>query len=395
MPNLMSQFPSPPEEQVSLANWRMAPFSEWAFHHVREIVVSADVPNNPNDVWQLEEDRADFSTLTIEGKSLAQVCDETKNDGLVILHKGKLVHESYGHGMDAVTPHILMSVSKSVLGLLGGILVNKGLLDTEALLTDYIPELEETAWKGATVREALDMRVGILFDEDYLITEGAIIDYRKATNWNPLEPGDVATDLRSFFLTLTDRDGPHSGKFHYVSPNTDLLAWVYERASGQRYADLLSNLLWRPMGAERSAYFTVDRFGAPRAAGGVCVTTRDLARLGQLVVQGGSRDGQEIIPKSWIDDITLNGDPEAWQQGEFAELYPDLDAHYRSKCYVLRGEEPLIFGLGIHGQNVFADPVNDIVIAKHSCQALPIDDPANDLTMKMVEAVRNFLKARG
>lgn len=395
MPNLMSQYPSPADEQVTLANWRTAPFSSWAFHHVREVVASADVPNNPDDIWQLEEATVDFSSLKIDGKSLDGVCKETNNDGLVILHKGELVHESYDNGMDAFTPHILMSVSKSVLGLLGGILVGKGILDTSALLTDYIPELDGTAWKDATVQEALDMRVGIHFDEDYLTTSGPIIDYRKATNWNPLEPGDELSDLRSFFLTLTQREGPHSGKFHYVSPNTDLLAWVYERASGKRYADLLSDLLWKPMGAERSAYFTVDRFGAPRAAGGVCVTTRDLARLGQLLVQGGQRNGQEIIPQTWIDDITLNGDPEAWKQGEFVALYPGEEMHYRSKCYVVRGDEPLIFGLGIHGQNVFADPVNEIVIAKHSCQALPIDDPANDLTMKMVEVVRNFLKEKG
>ena len=395
MPNLMTQFPSPPEEQVTLANWRTAPFSSWAFHHVREIVASADVANDPANVWTMEEDLIDLSSLSIDGKSLDQVCKETKNDGLVILHKGKLVYETYDHGMDAFTPHILMSVSKSVLGLLGGILVGKGILKTDVLLTDYIPELENTAWKGATVREALDMRVGILFDEDYLVTSGPIIDYRKATNWNPLEPGDEATDLRSFFLTLTEPDGPHSGKFHYVSPNTDLLAWVYERAAGQRYADILCEHLWKPLGAERSAYFTVDRFGAPRAAGGVCCTTRDLARLGQLLIQGGSRDGREIIPKTWIDDITLNGDPEAWQQGDFAEFYPGVDAHYRSKCYVFRGEEPMIFGLGIHGQNVFADLKNEIVIAKHSSQALPIDDQANDLTMKMVDVVRTFLKDRG
>ena len=111
------------------------------------------------------------------------------------------------------------------------------------------PELDGTAWKDATVQEALDMRVGIHFEEDYLTTSGPIIDYRKATNWNPLEPGDELSDLRSFFLTLTEREGPHSGKFHYVSPNTDLLAWVYERASGERYADLLSDFLWKPMGA--------------------------------------------------------------------------------------------------------------------------------------------------
>jgi CubicO group peptidase (beta-lactamase class C family) len=392
MTNLMSQFPSPDNEQVSLANWRAAPFSSWAFHHVREVVASADIANDPDNVWDIEAAPIDLSGLSVDGQNLDQLCELTDNDGLVILHKGRLVYESYSNGMDAFTPHILMSVSKSVLGLLGGVLEAQGLLDTSALATEYVPELEATAWNGATVRDLLDMRIGIHFDEDYLITSGPIIDYRKATNWNPRGPGDVPGNLRTFFSTLTEREGPHGGKFHYVSPNTDLLGWIYERASGKRYADLMSDLLWKPMGAERSAYITVDGLGAPRCAGGMCVTTRDLARLGQLIVQGGKRGAKQILPSPWIKDIMTAGDPEAWQQGEFAALYPGDEMHYRSKCYVIRGKEPMIFGLGIHGQNVFADPVNDIVIAKHSSQALPVDDAANGLTMKMVAAVRAHLK---
>jgi CubicO group peptidase (beta-lactamase class C family) len=89
------------------------------------------------------------------------------------------------------------------------------------------------------------MRVGVAFEEDYLAASGPMIAYRK-TNWNPLEPGEAPSDLRSFYRELVRSDGPHEGRFHYVSPNTDLLGWVMERAAGKRYADLLSELLWRP-----------------------------------------------------------------------------------------------------------------------------------------------------
>ena len=180
-----------------------------------------------------------------------------------------------------------MSVSKSVLGLIVGILVERGVLEMDALVTRWIPELGKTAYAGATLRNLIDMRVGILFDEDYLASAGPIIEYRKAQNWDPLAPGETPSDLRSFFASLVERDGTHNGPFHYVSPNTDLMGWVIERATGERYADLVSQLLWQPMGSARSAYITVDRLGAPRCAGGFCATTRDLARLGQLIADGG------------------------------------------------------------------------------------------------------------
>ena len=121
-------------------------------------------------------------------------------------------------------------------------------------VTDVLPELKGTAYEDTTVRHLLDMRVGIKFDENYSATSGAIVEYRKSTGWNPLGPGETPSDLHSFYARLKDREGPHGGRFHYVSPNTDLLGWVIERAAGRPYAELMSELLWKPVGAERSAY---------------------------------------------------------------------------------------------------------------------------------------------
>jgi hypothetical protein len=309
----------------------------------------------------------------------------------VIVHRGQIVFERYAHGMTADSPHILMSVSKSLLGLLAGVLAAGGDLEPDRLVTDVIPELAVTAYHGATIRHLLDMRAGVAFDEDYLATSGPIIAYRKAANWSSLEPGDTPSDLRSFCREMTKSAGPHGGTFNYVSPNTDLLGWVIERATGQRYADLMSALLWKPMGAARSAYITVDRLGAPRCAGGVCTTVRDLARVGQLMVQAGARGGTQIVPESWIDDITRNGDPDAWAAGSLTRYYPGLPIRYRSKWYVLEGKAPLLFGLGIHGQNLFVDRTREIVIAKVSSQALPLDAARIALTMRGVSRITEFL----
>ncbi|MDA0341161.1 MAG: serine hydrolase [Proteobacteria bacterium] len=394
---MMTDFPARPENQVTLANWRTEPFNKWAFHHVREIVASAEIANDPDKVAPLAETPEDLSGLTVAddaGKALdlAGFLAATDTDGLVILKSGRIIHESYANGMSAGSPHILMSVSKSMLGLLFGILAQRGVLDPDRLVTDIIPEVADTAYAGATLRHLLDMRAGIDFDEDYLATSGTIVQYRKATNWNPLELGEAPSDLRSFYANLTERDGPHGRSFHYVSPNTDLLGWAIERAAGARYADLLSELLWQPMGASRPAYITVDRFGAPRVAGGMCATVRDLARVGQLVIQDGARDGKQIVPAAWIADIAGNGDAAAWKAGGFAPYFPGIDIHYRSKWYIERSasatEGPMLFGVGVHGQNLFVDAKRDLVIAKVSSQAQPLDAAKISLTSRWVAAVR-------
>jgi CubicO group peptidase (beta-lactamase class C family) len=399
---MMHHFPPHAVEQVTLANWRTEPFNKWAFHHVREVVASAEIANDPDTAVVLAEAPVDLSGLSVtgdDGESLGLdgFMSATDTDGLVILKGGRIIHESYANGMDVAAPHILMSVSKSMLGLLAGILVDRGVLDPERLVTDIIPEVKNTAYAGATVRHLLDMRAGIAFDEDYLATSGTIIQYRKATNWNPLGPDETPSDLRSFYGNLTENDGPHGGPFHYVSPNTDLLGWIIERCAGARYVDLMSELLWRPMGASRPAYVTVDRLGAPRAAGGMCATARDLARVGQLVAQEGAREGKQIVPAAWVADIAGNGDPEAWDQGDFAAYFPGAPMHYRSKWYIARpdgdesgkgGNGPMLFGVGVHGQNLFVDTKRDLVIAKFSSQALPLDTARIALTARWVAAVR-------
>ena len=391
---LMSGFPSADFDQVTLANWRNAPYSKWAFRHVREIVPSADISNAPGDVWTLVSAPRDFSAFRFAhgGRQygIDQFVDETDTDGLVILHRGKVILERYGNGMTSSMPHILMSVSKSLTGIVAGILIGQGRLDPERKVVSIIPELKSSVYSDATVRHVLDMRVGLDFDENYLATSGAIVEYRKSTNWNPLGPGESPSDLRTFLAGLTERIGPDGGPFHYVSTNTDLLGWILERASGVRFADLLSSLLWVPMGAQCSAYITVDRLGAPRCAGGICTTTMDLARVGQLIAQNGRHNDTPIIPASWIEDLLGGGDPLAWAAGDLIAYLGDRPMHYRSQWYVLQ-EPGIAFGLGVYGQNLFVDKINQLVIAKMSSQAPPLDTDRIGLTIGFVEAMSGQL----
>jgi len=393
--DLMTGFPPEPDQRVTLSNWRKPPFNRWAFNHVSELVPSAFVRSaahaNP-----LQADHRGLSgfRLSHAGRSfgLHEWLEGTFTDSMVVMKDGKVAFETYAAGQSPVVPHIWMSVSKSILGLVAGVVAARGQLDVEAPLTEVISELEGTAFDGATVQDALDMRVGIRFDEDYLATAGAIIEYRKSHLWDPVPVGESPTDMRSFLLTLAERDGEHGGRFHYVSPNTDLLGWVLERATGTRYADLVGETLWQPVQAERDAYITVDRLGAPRCAGGFCATPRDIARIGRLFVTGGRHGGVQVVPEGWIRDIVDFDGADAWNKGDFFDFFGSAKMHYRSQWYVLHGEQPIIQGFGVFGQHLFIDPTADLVIAKCSSQPLPMDPSFMSLTLAGVEKLRAMFR---
>jgi CubicO group peptidase (beta-lactamase class C family) len=388
-------FPLAPDQQVTLSNWRTPPFNRWAFNHVSELVPSATISAHPradSPPVQL----IDLSHFTVRYEqadwTLDQWLQQTYTDSLMVLKNGHIAYEYYAEGQSPSVPHIWMSVSKSVLGLIAGIMVEKYQIDLDSLLVRHIPELQGSAFEGATIRHALDMRVGIQFNEDYHARDGAIIEYRKSHLWDPTPVGEPQTDLRHFFSTLHTRDGEHGGRFHYVSPNTDLLGWLIERTTGERYADLLSDWLWKPIHAERDAYITVDRLGAPRCAGGLCAVPRDMARIGRLLVTGGRVGNVQVVPKQWIDDILSFDGQQAWRSGDFYDLFDQADMHYRSKWYVKRADRPLVSGVGVFGQHVFVDPAADLVIAKCSSQPLPLEKSFISMTMAGVEGLRQMLR---
>ena len=378
---------SPLSDVAKLDNWRTTPYSKWSFHHVREIVPSAEIKNNNQVIFPLSENIKTFENLNI-----SKIMDETETDAIVITKDNDILFEKYNNKMTKSSPHILFSVSKSILGLLVGSLVESKELKVDDLVIKYIPELDGTAYSDATIRDLLDMRVGVKFDEDYTAVSGPIVNYRYAANWNPVPKGVEAGDLRSFISSLSERDGKHGGRFHYVSPNTDLMDWVCERATGVRYAELLSERLWTPIGAEYSGYITVDRIGAARAAGGVCFTARDLARVGLLIANNGYANGKQIISETWIDDIVNNGSDDAWKKREGMDEFGNMPMHYRSFWYVQKDGDPLVHGLGIHGQYLFIDPKLNLSISWFSSDNEATGSNYISKVMNAVKLIRNELK---
>jgi CubicO group peptidase (beta-lactamase class C family) len=388
-----------PPSDANLSNWRTAPFSRWAFHNVRSIIPVAEIEAAPDSTLALPERPAALEAFALRlpnGSSLDLdgFLKATATDGIVILHDGRIVFEVYDGGTTKETPHILMSATKSIVGLIAGILHHSGDLDVDALVSKYVPEVAATAYRGATIRNLLDMRTGVVLDE---VQQRA---YAAACNWDPVAQDPVAQDpvaqaeappgLHAFFEHLAAVPRDHGGPFSYVSANTDLLGWAIERATGQTFADLVSTLLWKPMGAAEAACITVDRQGAPRCTGGVCATVRDFARVGQLMLAKGQRGSTTIVPPAWIDDIAGNGDPKAWREGQWGESFAAISRkmRYRSGWYVVDEEPQILFAMGIHGQNLFVDAANRIVIAKFSSQNDPIDPRAMWLTHQAVAEFR-------
>lgn len=377
---------------ITLANWRLSPFSRYSFQHVAEFVPTADV-TAPGETEAPSPGPAALAEMTLEGADGSPVAAlahmrRSHTDHAVVMRDGKVIAEWLADHVDAARPHVIFSISKSLTGILAGIAADDGLLDPDAPVTSYVPSMRGSAYGDARVRDLLDMTVDLDFDEEYLDDGGAFDRYRRAMLWNPERPETHPETMEGFLATLGRGGEAHGRRFYYASPNTDLLGLVIERATGIRYHLYLAERLWTPMGARGAAYVTVDRVGTARAAGGVCVTTRDLARLGQLVLDGGrTASGHQAIPSRWIEDMHLNGDRQAWIDGNFADVF--ANGRYRSCWYEVGDGRGSFAAIGIHGQWLWADPQSRVVIAKTASRPDASDDDATALEIRMLGQIAN------
>ncbi len=213
------------------------------------------------------------------------------------------------------------------------------------------------------------MRVSVDIPETYLEPLSAYGRYRRAMLWNPPLPGEVPETMLDLLISLGRTDEPHGDAFRYRSPNSDLLGIIVERASGRRYADALGDLIWRGVGARSDGFVTVDRVGIARAAGGVSMTARDLARVGEMMRHGGA----SVVSSRWVEDTRQNGDRDAWLRGDFPHLLPN--GRYRNKWYSTGEPSGAFCAIGIHGQWLYVDPTAEVVIVRFASQPVPVDDP--------------------
>ncbi len=391
--------PFAPESRVTLANWQDPPFNRWAFQHVRELIPTARIARGDGPVWRLPRAERDLSgvVFTSAGQpmTVADLLAQTCTDGFCVVHRGRIVTEQYFNAMTPDTPHLLMSVSKSVTSAAAGVLVGRGQLDVSAPLAAIVPELAGTSFSGATVQQLLDMRTGTAFNEDYDDPRADVRTYERVYLWRPRGGEPVPEDAIAYFATLRN-DGPHGGPFRYRSILTDVLAWVIERAAGTRLHELLAAELWQPMGAEFDAEITVDPHGNPMADGGICATLADIARFGQLYLERGWRAGQPVVPEAWVDD-TVRGAPDgaqAFAGGDDPPGYPP-GGRYRNCWWVRDPGLPFYHASGINGQNVFIHVPSQTVVVKLSTWPTALSPGWLQATVDGVLAIAEELQRPG
>ena len=381
----MTGFPPADATVVDLAGWQDPPNVRWAFRHMRELMPTHAIPADPATVSPLTTaldptveatpvTRLDGSTTRAGG-----VFADTWTDALIVTHDGVIVEEQYLAGMTAHTPHLLMSVSKSIVGCVAGILADRGVLDPMAPVTTYVPEVARSGYDGATVRDLLDMRTGVAFSETYQAVDAEVRVMERSMGWRPSLDGDPVGMYR--YLTTLGTAADHGGPFTYRSADTDMLGWVCERAAGTRMADLVSSLVWIPMGAEQDADITCDPVGSAVHDGGISAIARDLLRFGQLLLD----DGGRVVPAEWLTD--------AWQPPlAVRDAFAGTDNEavlpggwYRNQFWFVPTQRgTALVCLGIHGQMVYVQRATRTVGVKLSSWP----DPQN--TAYLIDTLRAF-----
>lgn len=367
-----------PRETITLANWRTRPYSFWSFRNVAEMVRSARIRTaTPAPLPAVVENPELLARPAAPGAdhTICELLTRSQADSLLVSKNGKIICEWHADNIDRADPHLIFSISKSITALVAGILEDQGILDPSIAVGELVPEAANSAYADATVQHLLDMRVSLDFDESYL-SEEDYARYRRAMGWNPPLGNDDEAML-SFLCSLKKADGPHGTDHCYLSPNSDMLGIVLERVSGERFSDLCSRLLWQPLGASADALITVDTQGAPRTAGGISCRPHDLLALGQMLINGGTAHGRQIISSRWIADMQQNGDEGVWARGTQADFL--ATGRYRHNWYQVGGGSNAFLAAGIHGQFLYCDPDTATAIvctsSQHEPQSDEIDQP--------------------
>ncbi len=384
----MTGFPPTNDSRVTLANWQLAPFNRWGFLHTREIIPTANISRAEGEAWWLRQGDDGLESLAIieaDGRSLtlADYLEDSWTDGLMVVQRGRIRLEAYRNGMTPTSRHVAMSVSKSITSLFIGVLVDRQMIDPAAEVTHYLPELAKTAYEGATIQHVLDMQVANAWREDYFSETTEYWRLDVAAGWLPPRDGAAATLFD--FMKSSRRHGSHGQRIQYSSLNTDLLGLIAERVTGLRFADLVSTLLWQPAGMEFDADMTLDPGGMAAADGGYCITLRDLARIGQLFLNGGSGGGGEVVPVGWIEECRRPNRTPFDSSSYGVELG---GASYHNHWWLLDDRS---FALGIHGQMIAVDFKTSLVVVFVSSAPEPNDSRQRAMQRRIVGALARLL----
>lgn len=402
----MQGFPPPPDKIITQPDsvYFSFPRLRWSVCHLREFLpteeisrgLGAPVPLDylpPADFADMRQ-QIDALTFTPQKSDEAMTWEESLyanyTDGMLILHEGRVVYERYFGCLNEDGKHAIMSMTKSFTGLLAEIMVVEGSLDDTALVRDIIPEIGDSAFASATVRQVMDMTTGVKYSEDYSDPNADIWLYSAAASPLPKAEGYEGPDGYWEYLQQVAPEGNHGDEFHYKTINSDMLGWIISRVSGKSVTDLISERLWRRMGVEQDAYQTVDGKGVPFAGGGITAGLRDLARLGQLMLNEGELNGERLFPAEVVAKISAGGD-----RSKFGTGFPTFGAgSYTSQWWVFHNDHGAYAARGVHGQTIYVDPTARMVLVRLSSFPQAQNGFIDPTSLPAYQAVAEFLLAR-
>lgn len=401
----MQGFPPPADKLITQpdSNFFSFPKLRWSVCHLREFLPTEEIsrglgapstlryPSAPRfaDLRQ-EIDALSFMPLNADTPmSWEQSLYANYTDGILILHEGEVVYERYFGCLDETGKHAAMSMTKSVTGLLGEILVAEGKLDDTLLVRDIIPEIGESAFATATVRQVMDMTTGVKYSEDYSDPNADIWLYSAAASPLPKPEGYTGPNGYWEYLQQVKPDGEHGAAFHYKTINSDMLGWIISRVTNRSVTELASERLWRPMGAEQDAYQTVDAKGVPFAGGGISASLRDLGRLGQIMLDEGTFGGKRLFPAEVVEHIRKGGDP-----SKFSGFPTIPNGSYTSQWWVFHNDHGAFAARGVHGQTIYVDPTAKMVLVRFASYPQAQNGFIDPTSLPAYQAVAEYLMSR-
>jgi CubicO group peptidase (beta-lactamase class C family) len=394
---------APPAEdrRITFAEDRFFAFPQirWSLSHMRELVPTVNVWRGDGAPSALGEpspadaeaiDRLAFTDLGGQPRRWDAALHDTYTDGIVVLHRGKRIYERYFGALQPHMPHCCFSITKSYACTLAAALVHEGVLDETRTIPHYLPEMRGTAYENATLRQVMDMQIGVAYSELYSDPKAHIWDYSRAGGLRPRPPGYTGPASFYEYLQTLRPEGAHGEAFAYKTVNTELLCWVMKRVTGVALADMLSQRLWAPLGCEQDGYLSVDPIGVPMGGGGLNAALRDMARFGELMRCDGAWGRRQLIAAPVVADIRGGADPAKFAKAGYT-LLPGYS--YRSMWWVSHNELGAIEGRGIHGQRLYIAPRAEMVVARFASHPIAASAANDPLTLPALLALGRMLRS--
>ena len=364
----MVGFPPPPERRIDHSNSHLPEHLGWRILHSDRLFPMTRVSRGEGPVLALPRGEAlavdQLAVATDQGASLpmTEVWDRTGVDAILVMHRGKVVFEHYRGDMSATHQHPMFSCTKSVVGLLVEAMIDEGAIDPGACASAYIPSLKSSPAGSATVRQLLDMQANFMFSDKPKVEGQVQVDYIMGLGFLPRPPGYTGANGAYELLERARPMGPHGGAFRYDNGSTDTLGWILRRVTNHSLDALISDRIWRKLGAEQDASMLVDAAGIEWAGGGLATCLRDFARLGEMLRNRGQLNGQQLFPERVFNTILQAGDRQAFAAGAGVPV----GGSYKSQWWFNHDKHNSFGCRGQYGQRIWIAPEAQTMVAQFS-----------------------------